>query len=82
MPANTSDVHLFHMKQIGAIIEKNEGELRSEMADQYVNKQRQITNTGRLLEGEQTEAARSKFYAELAAVRAAQAAMKGSAKVI
>jgi hypothetical protein len=39
------------------------------MADVYVNKQRQITNTGRLLEGSmQTAAQRAKFNEELAAV--------------
>jgi len=57
------------MCQIGAIIESNEKELRSEMADQYVNKQRQITNTGRLLEGSmQTQMQKDRFAQELAAV--------------
>lgn len=65
------------------MIESNEKELRSEMADQYVNKQRQITNTGRLLEGSmQTAEQKARFNSELAAVQAAQAAQKGSAKVI
>ena len=45
----------FHIVNIGQLIEKNEDILRAEINDVYINKQRQITNSGRLLENEQTE---------------------------
>ena len=40
----------FHIMNVGGMIEKNEDSLRSIIIDQYVNKQREITNTGRYLE--------------------------------
>jgi hypothetical protein len=45
----------FHIINIGTMIEKNEDSLRSIIIDQYVNKQREITNTGRYLENQQTD---------------------------
>lgn len=62
----------FHIVNIGGLIEKNEDILRAEINDVYINKQRQITNTGRLKEAEQTEAQRAQFYQELAAIQAAK----------
>ena len=53
------------------MIEKNEGLLRMEVNDQYINKQRQITNTGRMLENAQSEEQRKRFYDELEAVQKA-----------
>lgn len=63
---------MFHIVNVGGLIEKNEDTLRSEINDVYINKQRQITNTGRLKDNEQTEAQRAQFYKELAEVQAAQ----------
>ena len=51
-----ADMVMFHIVNVGQLIEKNEDILRAEINDVYINKQRQITNTGRLLESEQTEA--------------------------
>jgi capping protein (actin filament) muscle Z-line, beta len=52
MPAAGGKVDLdhFHIKTIGKIIENNEGELRNDVVENYINKQRQITNTARMLE--------------------------------
>lgn len=44
------DPDMFHLANIGRMIESNEGILRGEIMDIYVAKQRQITNSGRLLE--------------------------------
>lgn len=63
---------MFHIVNVGGLIEKNEDTLRSEINDVYINKQRQITNTGRLKDSEQSEAQRAQFYKELAEVQAAQ----------
>lgn len=49
------------------MIENNESLLRNEVADNYINKQRQITNSGRLLEEYMTKDEKAKFQAELAA---------------
>jgi len=65
-------MNMFHIVNVGGLIEKNEDTLRSEINDVYINKQRQITNTGRLKDNEQTEAQRAQFYKELAEVQAAQ----------
>jgi len=43
------DPDMFHIKKIGEMIEKNEGFLRETVQEQYVSKQRHITNTGRLV---------------------------------
>ena len=43
-----SDLDQFHLRNIGKMIETNEGTLREEVTEHYVGKQRQITNTGRL----------------------------------
>ena len=63
---------------VGQMIEKNEGLLRMEVNDQYINKQRQITNTGRMLENAQTEAQRKRFYDELDAVQKAKGGLHTS----
>lgn len=55
------DLHKFHLRTIGKMIETNEGRVRDEVLDGYVNKQRQITNTGRLLEDYMTLDEKSKF---------------------
>ena len=48
--AGELDFETFHISNIGTLIEQNEDKLRSEVSQLYINKQRQITNTGRLLE--------------------------------
>lgn len=58
----------FHIINIGTMIEKNEDSLRSIIIDQYVNKQREITNTGRYLENQQSDQMKQQFYDELNAV--------------
>ena len=40
----------FHIANIGKVIEANETEIRSEMDGIYINKTKQIINTGRLKE--------------------------------
>ena len=40
----------FHLANIGRLIEDNETEIRSEMDGIYINKTKQIINTGRLRE--------------------------------
>ncbi len=53
MPAdfgNGTDPDLFHISNIGRMIEANEDSLRGTVNDIYVAKQRYITNTSRLME--------------------------------
>lgn len=52
---------MFHLKVIGKMIEYNEGILRNEVTENYINKQRQITNSGRLLEEYMTKDEKSAF---------------------
>ena len=40
----------FHLANIGRLIEDNESDIRSEMDSIYINKTKQIINTGRLRE--------------------------------
>jgi hypothetical protein len=40
----------FHISNIGKLIEANETEIRTEMDGIYINKTKQIINTGRLRE--------------------------------
>lgn len=42
------DIQQFHIRNIGKLIEMNEGDIRSEMHGIYINKTKQIINTGRL----------------------------------
>ena len=51
----------FHIRNIGKLIETNEDLLRLEVSTVYTAKQRQITNTGRLLEEFMTKDQKSKF---------------------
>jgi len=44
------DADGFHLATVGRMIETNEDQLRNEVTENYVNKQRMITNSGRLLE--------------------------------
>jgi len=64
------------LSRIGKLIEHNEDLMRSEITNIYIAKQRQITNTGRLLEEYMNNEEKTKFLAEL---EAAQAKMKGAA---
>jgi hypothetical protein len=65
--AFNADAGQVHIRTLGRLIEDNEGLLRNEVADGYVNKQRQITNSGRLLEEYMTKDEKAAFHAELAA---------------
>lgn len=40
----------FHLSKIGALVETNETEIRGDMDSIYINKTKQIINTGRLRE--------------------------------
>ena len=57
----------FHIGNIGRLIEANETEIRSEMDSIYINKTKQIVNTGRLKEEYMTRDEKLNFQAELAA---------------
>lgn len=52
---------MFHISVIGRLIEANEDMLRQTVQDNYITKQRQITNTGRLIEEYMTDRERSRF---------------------
>lgn len=51
----------FHIKTVGKIIEANESMLRNDVVENYINKQRQITNTARLMEEYMTREQKQKF---------------------
>ena len=57
----------FHIGNIGRLIEANETEIRTEMDSIYINKTKQIMNTGRLKEEYMTRDEKLNFQAELAA---------------
>jgi F-actin capping protein, beta subunit len=57
----------FHIGNIGRLIEANETEIRAEMDSIYINKTKQIVNTGRLKEEYMTRDEKLNFQAELAA---------------
>ena len=63
------DLNMFHISNIGRMIEANEGLLRQEISEIYVNKQRNITNTGRLLEEYMSKDEKLRFTEELARVQ-------------
>ena len=56
-----SDPDIWHLANIGRLIEACEDHLRNEVTDIYVGKQRHITNTGRLLEEYMTKDEKMKF---------------------
>lgn len=47
------DADAFHLATVGRMIETNEDQLRNEVTENYVTKQRMITNSGRQLEEQQ-----------------------------
>jgi len=57
----------YHIGNIGRLIEQNETEIRQEMDSIYINKTKQIVNTGRLKEEYMTRDEKLNFQAELAA---------------
>lgn len=57
----------FHIGNIGRLIEANETDIRMEMDSIYINKTKQIVNTGRLREEYMTKDEKLNFQAELAA---------------
>jgi hypothetical protein len=56
----------FHIGNIGKLIEALETDIRSEMDGIYINKTKQIINTGRLKEEYMTQDEKGKFQNELA----------------
>ena len=56
-----TDPDQFHISNIGRLIEQNEEMLRQTVQDTYIDKQRQITNTGRLIEEYMTDNERARF---------------------
>lgn len=68
--AGEKDPHQFHLRNLGRMIEDNEDKLRNDVTESYISKQRQITNSGRLLEEYMTKDEKSAFQAELAAAQA------------
>lgn len=71
--ANSGDE--FHIANIGRLIEANETEIRTEMDGIYINKTKQIINTGRLKEEYMTKEEKLNFQREL------QEAMMGKKRV-
>ena len=59
------DPDIYHLSRIGTMIEKNEDTLRNNVQESYITKQRQITNTGRLLEEYMSKAEKKRFQDEL-----------------
>jgi len=55
----------FHIGKIGALIEDNETLIRTEMDSIYINKTKQIINTGRLKEEYMTKDEKLNFQREL-----------------
>ena len=70
------DPDMFHLSIIGRIIEANEEVLRNNVQEAYITKNREITNTGRLLEQYMSKDEKRAFQEELAAAQAAIAAKK------
>jgi hypothetical protein len=66
---------MVHIRYIGKLIEYNEDILRGEVAEQYVNKQRHITNSGRLMEEYMSKEEQNKFREELMAAQAKMTAL-------
>lgn len=66
----------FHIGNIGRLIEANETEIRTEMDGIYINKTKQIVNTGRLREEYMTKDEKLNFQREL------QEAMSNKKKVV
>ncbi len=69
----------FHISNIGRLIESNETEIRTEMDGIYINKTKQIINTGRLKEEYMTKEEKQHFQNELAS---AVSQIKKNEKVI
>jgi len=64
MPADFgdgTDPDIFHISNIGRLIEANEDSLRATVNDIYIAKQRYITNTGRMTEEFMTSDQRANF---------------------
>ena len=59
------DLDGFHLSVIGKMLEQNEDQLRITVQDNYINKQRQIINTGRLIEEYMSKSEKLKFQKEL-----------------
>lgn len=55
---------LFHISQMGQLIEANETSMRTDMDGIYINKTKQIINTGRLREEYMTKEEKLNMQAE------------------
>jgi capping protein beta len=60
-----ADIEQFHIRNIGKMVEQNEAEMRVEIQGVYLNKSKQIINTGRLREEYMSADEKLKFQAEL-----------------
>jgi hypothetical protein len=67
LDARLKNTDEFHISNIGRLLEANETEIRQEMDAIYINKTRQIVNTGRLKEEYMTRDEKLNFQNELAA---------------
>ena len=59
------DIEAFHIRNIGKAIEQNEADIRSEMNGVYLNKSKQIINTGRLRDEYMSKEEKLNFQNEL-----------------
>ena len=75
-----SNPDLFHIKNIGRIIEKNEQSLRQEVTSTYIDKQREIIDSERHPTGYQSDELRAKFKEEMFAAQAQIAAKREAAQ--
>lgn len=63
-----ADADQFHIRNIGKLVEQNEADIRHEMQGVYLNKSKQIINTGRLQEAYMSKDERNNFQQELFAM--------------
>jgi capping protein (actin filament) muscle Z-line, beta len=56
-----ADPSLAHIRNIGRMIESNESVFRNDVSESYISKQRQITNSGRLMEEYMSKDEKSAF---------------------
>ena len=71
-----ANLHDFHLKNIGRLIEANENDMRGESTGIYITKSKQIINTGRLQDEYMNKNEKSAFQKELIAAMQKSAAAK------
>ena len=72
------NIQQFHLRNIGKMIEANEADVRSEMTGIYINKNKQIIDTGRLKDSHYTKEHMTKHQEELINVIKQNAKDKGN----